>query len=131
MTESAVVSDTSVMIENIKKLKENGFIIEMDDFGTGYSSLHMVSSLPIDALKIDMSFIKNIMTSSKDKRMVEIILQIAKLLKAKTIAEGVETLNQVNALRRMGVDIIQGYHFSMPLPIDEFNAKYIINKFEK
>ena len=131
VTESAVVSDTSVMIENIKKLKENGFIIEMDDFGTGYSSLHMVSSLPIDALKIDMSFIKNIMTSSKDKRMVEIILQIAKLLKAKTIAEGVETLNQVNALRRMGVDIIQGYHFSMPLPIDEFNAKYIINKFEK
>ena len=131
VTESAVVSDTSVMVENIKKLKENGFIIEMDDFGTGYSSLHMVSSLPIDALKIDMSFIKNIMTSSKDKRMVEIILQIAKLLKAKTIAEGVETLNQVNALRRMGVDIIQGYHFSMPLPIDEFNAKYIINKFEK
>ena len=131
VTESAVVSDTSVMMENVKKLKENGFIIEMDDFGTGYSSLHMVSSLPIDALKIDMSFIKNIMTSSKDKRMVEIILQIAKLLKAKTIAEGVETINQVNALRRMGVDIIQGYHFSPPLPIDEFNEKYIINKFEK
>ena len=131
VTESAVVSDTSVMMENVKKLKDSGFIIEMDDFGTGYSSLHMVSSLPIDALKIDMSFIKNIMTSSKDKRMVEIILQIAKLLKAKTIAEGVETLNQVNALRRMGIDIIQGYHFSKPLPIDEFNEKYIINKFEK
>ena len=125
VTESAVVSDTTQVINNVQKLKDSGFIIEMDDFGTGYSSLNMVSSLPLDALKIDMSFIRNLLSSHKDKMMVQIILEIAKLLSAKTIAEGVENLEQVNTLKEMGVDIIQGYYFSKPLPINEFNEKYM------
>ena len=125
VTESAVVSDTTQIMKNVNLLKDRGFIIEMDDFGTGYSSLNMVSALPLDALKIDMSFIRNILSSEKDKKMVEIILQIAKLLNAKTIAEGVESLEQVKILKRMGVDIIQGYYFSKPLPVDEFNEKYL------
>ena len=125
VTESAVVSDTTQIMKNVNQLKDRGFIIEMDDFGTGYSSLNMVSALPLDALKIDMSFIRNILSSEKDKKMVEIILQIAKLLNAKTIAEGVESLEQVKILKRMGVDIIQGYYFSKPLPVDEFNEKYL------
>ena len=128
VTESAVVSDTTQIMKNVNQLKDKGFIIEMDDFGTGYSSLHMVSALPLDALKIDMSFIRNILSSNKDKKMVEIILQIARLLNAKTIAEGVESIEQVRILKRMGVDIIQGYYFSKPLPVDEFNEKYLRGK---
>ena len=128
VTESAVVSDTSEILKNVKILKEKGFIIEMDDFGTGYSSMHMVSTLPLDALKIDMVFISNLLSSEKDKRMVQIILEIAKLLNAKTIAEGVENKEQLDLLKEMGIDMVQGYYFSKPLPISEFNKKYFENK---
>ena len=100
----------------------------MDDFGTGYSSMHMVSTLPLDALKIDMVFISNLLSSEKDKRMVQIILEIAKLLNAKTIAEGVENKEQLDLLKEMGIDMVQGYYFSKPLPISEFNKKYFENK---
>ena len=127
VTESAVVSDTSQIMKNVKVLKEKGFTIEMDDFGTGYSSMHMVSNLPLDALKIDMIFISNLLSSNKDKRMVQIILEIAKLLNAKTIAEGVESKEQLELLKEMGIDIAQGYYFSEPLPINEFNKKYLEN----
>ena len=125
VTESAAVGDTAQIMKNVKELQKKGFVIEMDDFGTGYSSLHMVSALPLDALKIDMSFIRNLFSSEKDKRMVQIILEIAKLLNAKTVAEGVENIEQVKLLKEMGVDIIQGYYFSKPLPVDEFNDKYM------
>ena len=127
VTESAVVSDTNQIMENVKVLKDQGFIIEMDDFGTGYSSMHMVSNLPLDALKIDMIFINNLLSSNKDKKMVQIILEIAKLMNAKTIAEGVETNEQLTLLKEMGVDIAQGYYFSEPIPIEEFNRKYLEN----
>lgn len=125
VTESAVVSDTSQIMKNVKVLKEKGFTIELDDFGTGYSSMHMVSNLPLDALKIDMVFISNLLSSDKDKRMVQIILEIARLLNAKTIAEGVESKEQLVLLKEMGIDIAQGYYFSVPLPIPDFNKKYL------
>lgn len=125
VTESAAVGDTDQIMKNVKELQKKGFVIEMDDFGTGYSSLHMVSALPLDALKIDMSFIRNLFSSEKDKRMVQVILEIAKLLNAKTVAEGVENIEQVKLLKEMGVDIIQGYYFSKPLPVEEFNDKYM------
>ena len=85
----------------------------------------MVSSLPLDGLKIDRSFIRNIFSSDKAKRMVQIILEIAKLLSLKTIAEGVESIEQINILKEMGVGILQGFYFSKPIPIEEFNSRYM------
>ena len=92
----------------------------MDDFGSGYSSLNMLTSLPIDALKLDMKFIRNICENKKDSRLVEIMIQIARLLEVPVIAEGVETKEQMELLKSIGCDIIQGYYFSKPLPPEEF-----------
>ena len=92
----------------------------MDDFGTGYSSLNMISTLPIDALKLDMQFIRNAFKDGGDTRLIEVIIDIADYLRVPVIAEGVETEEQLNALKAMGCDIVQGYYFSKPVPPEEF-----------
>ena len=78
--------------------------------------------MPIDVLKIDMKFVRNIETSATDMRLVKLIIDIAQYLKVKTVAEGVETEGQLNLLRRAGCDLVQGYYFSRPVPADEFEA---------
>lgn len=120
VTESAYTENAKKLLDVISGLREIGFQIEMDDFGSGYSSLNMLSEMPVDVLKIDMKFVRNIETSETDRRLVQLILDIARYLKAKTIAEGAETETQVNLLREFGVDLVQGYYFSRPLPADEF-----------
>ena len=125
ITESAYSDEPELIAKRVTELSEKGFLLEMDDFGSGYSSLGMVTSLPVNVLKIDMAFIRQMLTSSKDKKMVEIIIEIANFLKLKTVAEGVENDEQLNALKQMGCDIVQGYYFSKPLPVDEFTEKYI------
>lgn len=124
ITESAYTQDSVQIIDVVKKLRENGFHIEMDDFGTGYSSLNMISTLPIDALKLDMQFIRSAFQEGGNTRMMEIIIDIADFLGVPSIAEGVETEEQMKALRMMGCDIVQGYYFSKPVPADEF-TKFI------
>ena len=94
----------------------------MDDFGSGYSSLGMLTTLPIDALKLDMSFIKGICENVKNARLVGIMIDMARLLEVPVIAEGVETKEQMELLKKLGCDIIQGYYFSKPLPPEEFGA---------
>ena len=120
ITESAYTDSSQEIIDTVKGLRNNGFKIEMDDFGSGYSSLNMLTSLPIDALKLDMKFIRNICENKKDSRLVEIMIQIARLLEVPVIAEGVETKEQMELLKSIGCDIIQGYYFSKPLPPVEF-----------
>ena len=120
ITESAYTDNSQEIIDTVKGLRQNGFKIEMDDFGSGYSSLNMLTSLPIDALKLDMKFIRNICQNTKDARLVEIMIQIARLLEVPVIAEGVETKEQMELLKSIGCDIIQGYYFSKPLPAEEF-----------
>ena len=120
ITESAYTDSSQEIIDTVKGLRNNGFKIEMDDFGSGYSSLNMLTSLPIDALKLDMTFIRNICENKKDSRLVEIMIQIARLLEVPVIAEGVETKEQMELLKSIGCDIIQGYYFSKPLPPEEF-----------
>ena len=129
ITESAYTNDSAQIIEVALKLRELGFSIEMDDFGTGYSSLNMISELPIDVLKLDMVFVKNAYEKKKDTKIVEFILDIAKYLSVPVIAEGVETKEQVDSLKELGCDIIQGYYFSKPIPSLEFE-KFIINRKE-
>ena len=101
-------------------LRDAGFKVEMDDFGKGYSSLNMLTSLPIDALKLDMAFIKDIAENNKEMSMVEFILEIARFLGVPVIAEGVENSEQYLLLKKAGCDIIQGYYFSKPVSAAEF-----------
>ncbi|WP_028505096.1 EAL domain-containing response regulator [Ruminococcus sp. FC2018] len=122
ITETAYTDDSDQIIEAVKKLRKCGFRIEMDDFGSGYSSLNMLTSLPIDALKLDMKFIRGICESEKNERLVGIMIDIARLLEVPVIAEGVETKEQMELLKKLGCDIIQGYYFSKPLPPEEFGA---------
>ena len=122
VTESAYTDNADQMIALIKRLRERGFEIEMDDFGSGYSSLNMLSAMPLDVLKMDMKFIRNIEHSEKDLRLIQLVLDIAKYLKVPVVAEGVETEKQMHLLRDAGCDLVQGYYFSRPLPPDEFEA---------
>ncbi len=119
VTESAYTEDSDRIIEVVNRLRSLGLKIEMDDFGTGYSSLNMLSSLPIDVLKLDMGFIRNIENSEKDLKMVELIMDIAGYLNLRVVAEGVETEEQYKLLKKTGVHLIQGYYFSKPLPAEE------------
>ena len=122
ITESAYTNDSAQIIGKVEELRRAGFCIEMDDFGTGYSSLSMISNLPIDVLKLDMQFIRNAFSGSRDMRMVEVIIEIADSLSVPIVAEGVETEEQMHALKAMGCDIVQGYFFSKPVSAKEFTA---------
>ena len=128
ITESAYTEDSEQIVEKVTRLRKLGFCIEMDDFGSGYSSLNMLSTLPIDALKLDMQFIRNAFKERKDTRLLEVMMQLAESFDVPTIAEGVETAEQVFTLKTMGCDIIQGYYFSRPLPAAEFEAFLLENK---
>ncbi len=121
ITESAYTEDSEQMISTVRELREMGFRIEMDDFGTGYFSLGMLSNLPIDVLKLDMSFVRSAFGESWDVRMIELIIDIADYLHAPVVAEGVETEEQYMGLKAMGCDYVQGYYFSRPVPAKEFD----------
>ena len=124
VTESAYAEDESAVVGIVSNLRELGFRIEMDDFGSGYSSLNMLSEMPIDTLKLDMRFVKNLTAGSKGLRMIELVVGVAKFLEAQVIAEGVETAEQVELLRGCGCDMVQGYYFSKPVPPEDF-ARFI------
>lgn len=120
ITESAYNDNPKYLIEVVNKLRDLGFEIEMDDFGSGYSSLNALSSLPIDVLKMDMKFVRNIEVNETDLKLVMIILDIAKYLNVPVVAEGVETIGQLELLKEAGCKLVQGYYFSKPLPLNEF-----------
>ena len=127
ITESAYTDNATQIINTVKHLRKLGFRIEMDDFGTGYSSLNMLSMLPIDALKLDMKFIRTAFSGRRDTRMIELIIDIAEYLKVPVIAEGVETEEQLTTLKTLGCDVVQGYYFSKPVPAEEFES-FILQK---
>ena len=120
ITESAYTQNSEQIISTVNQLRELGFRVEMDDFGTGYSSLNMISTLPIDALKLDMQFIRAAFNERRDTRMIEVIIDIADYLAVPVIAEGVETKEQLDALKSMGCDLVQGFYFSRPVPAEEY-----------
>lgn len=122
ITESAYTQDAHQIISTVHRLRDAGFVIEMDDFGSGYSSLNMISTLPIDMLKLDMAFIRNAFSGKGNMKMLKVIVDIAESLGVPMIAEGVETREQMLALKDMGCDIVQGYYFSRPVPPEEFEA---------
>lgn len=124
VTESLLEDNMNRLIEKLEKLRNCGYKIELDDFGAGYSSINFLSQLPIDVVKLDMSFMRDI-EDDKRKSVLETCINLAKRLGYKTVSEGVETDEQLELLKLFGADIIQGYYFSKPLPEDDFE-KYLV-----
>ena len=120
VTESAYSENMNRLVEVIENLRNKGFRIEVDDFGAGYSSLNMITTIPVDILKIDMSFVRNMEKDERNLKLVNIIIDIAKFLKIPSVAEGVETESQLDTLKKMGCEIIQGFYFSKPVPPMDF-----------
>lgn len=122
ITESYAMQDVEFTLATLRALKKNGVRISIDDFGTGYSSLGCLKEFPIDTLKIDRSFVKDLAWSQTDAAIASAIVVLAHHLNLDVVAEGVEQEAELNILRRCGCDKIQGYLFSRPLPTVEFEA---------
>ncbi len=116
LTESVATGNPAAAIAMMGRLHALGVRLSIDDFGTGYSSLNYLKRFPIHTLKIDQSFVRDISTDADDRAIVQAIVQLARALKLSTIAEGVETSDQAEFLRRQGCDMVQGYHYCKPLP---------------
>jgi diguanylate cyclase (GGDEF)-like protein len=120
ITEGALTGDSSAVISKLKMLRSAGINIAIDDFGTGYSSLSRLAHLPIDTLKIDRSFISEMTADARSKRLVSIIVSIARAFNLVVVAEGVESQEQLDTLWQLGCDQSQGYLHSKPLPAQQF-----------
>ena len=107
------------MSRTLQRCREAGFQIELDDFGTGYSSLNALGSMPLDVVKLDQSFMRD-MTDRRRLRVLEACVSLAQSLGLRTVAEGVETLPQLQLVARVGCDAVQGYYHSRPIPADAF-----------
>ena len=123
LTESMLLEDIDAMIEKMTALQSIGIGFELDDFGTGYSSLQYLKRLPIEQLKIDQSFVRDLAMDDSDKAIVRTIINMAHSLNMKVIAEGVETAEQWAFLKSHGCDHYQGYYFSRPEPIEAFETR--------
>ena len=120
ITESAYIANQKDMVKRITKLRELGYEIAMDDFGSGYSSLNSLKDIPIDILKLDMGFLEGKNNQKKGNSIIEYIIQMAKAINMKTVAEGVETIEQADLITDYGCDVIQGYYYARPMPEREF-----------
>ena len=128
LTESAGYDNTDHMIRILEELQAEGFKISMDDFGTGYSSLSLLTRMPLNTLKIDKSFVDNVSTDrerEEDIIVIRHIISLAKELGFTCLAEGAESKNQVDRLRELGCEVIQGYYYSKPIAISEYEKKYL------
>ncbi len=120
ITESAYTEKPREFITLVSNLQERGFELLMDDFGSGYSSLNMLKEMPIDTLKIDMQFMEELSSSQRAGNILISIVRMARLLQISTVAEGIETREQLEFLQNVGCDKIQGYYFAKPLMIEEY-----------
>ena len=119
ITESALMSDYEAAMQAIASMKDKGFVIALDDFGTGYSSLKYLKDFPIDILKIDKSFVKDIGLNSANEGIILAILRMAESLNIDCVAEGIETEAQVSFFKAQGCEYLQGFYYSKPIPASE------------
>lgn len=120
LTETAAVAGAGVVIDAIKRLHELGYTVEMDDFGSGYSSLNVLKDIDFDVLKLDLKFIGGAIGNERGGTILSSVVRMAKWLKLPVIAEGVENVEQADFLKSVGCDYIQGYLYSKPIPVDEY-----------
>jgi len=125
ITESILLKDFDKSVRLLTVIRELGIKIALDDFGTGYSSLSYLKQLPINTLKIDKSFIDNILTNEREKAILDGIVQLAQKIDLVVIAEGAEIKEQINLLKKMGCNQIQGYYFSKPLPASDIEEMFL------
>lgn len=125
VTENVLIEDIKTVMPLLNSLRECGFGLSLDDFGTGYSSLRYLNSLPITELKIDKSFVDNILSDSQTQMLVRSILAIGNFSHITVVAEGVETQEQAQWIKAHNCDYIQGFFYSKPLPINELEKKYL------
>ena len=122
VTEYLLLEQTEIVIEKLNQLRNMGITVSIDDFGTGYSSLSYLKRLPVDTLKVDQSFVFEMTENDEDKAIVQTVLAMAKTLKLKTVAEGVESAEHLDLLKQFGCDQYQGYYFSKPIDPEDFEA---------
>ena len=122
LTESAYTENPNQIIATVDRLRKVGFIVEMDDFGSGYSSLNMLNQMNLDVLKLDMKFIQTETAKPAEKGIMRFVVNLARWLNLSVVAEGVETRIQLDRLREVGCDYVQGYYFSKPLPVSSFES---------
>ncbi len=119
ITETFLMENFNIILDKLNLLKSRGILIHLDDFGTGYSSMQYIQELPIDTIKVDRAFIKDIASSKPSKAITRTIINLAKLLNLEVIAEGVETQDQSTILKQLGATLIQGYLISRPVPFQQ------------
>ncbi len=122
ITETVMMTDEEKRIRILDQLREDGFIVEMDDFGSGYSSMNLLKDIHIDVLKIDMAFLKKSENDQKAKTILHSIIHMSDALGITALTEGVESEDQYLTLTGMGCSLFQGYYFSKPVPVEEFEA---------
>ena len=125
ITESLIIEDVNHSIVSLLAIRALGVTIAIDDFGTGFSSLSYLAKLPVDTLKIDRSFIVDMVSGADGLMLVSVIVNLAHALKLNVVAEGVETEEQLRQLRILHCDEMQGYLYGKPLPAEIFEAKYL------
>lgn len=131
ITESITIKNEEEAFAILSQIKSMGIDIAIDDFGTGYSSFSYLKKFPADKVKIDQSFIREIHTSPQDAAIVEAIIQLAHHLGFLVVAEGVEKPEQIEVLKEIGCDYVQGYYYSRPLPAKEFEEQFLKNTREE
>ena len=124
ITEGAYTENPDQIVDTVSRLRDLGFVIEMDDFGSGYSSLNMLNRMSLDILKLDMKFIQSETAKPVNQGILRFIMGLARWMNLGVVAEGVETLEQLERLREIGCDFVQGYYFSKPLPQKEFEQLF-------
>jgi len=127
ITETAGIEQINSLMDNLNNLKKNDISLSLDDYGTGYSNLNYVVTMPVEIIKFDKKMTDEYFAGSKAKFVMDYSIRMFKAMDLKIVSEGVETKNQFDALAKLGVDYIQGFYFSKPLPIDEF-VKFINEK---
>ena len=120
ITESIAMHNAELSLGIMRRLKEMGISISIDDFGTGYSSLSYLKRFPIDTVKIDQNFIRDLSRDSNDGAIISAVISMARALKLRVVAEGVETEEQLAFLLRQHCEVIQGFLYSRPVPAEEF-----------
>ena len=125
LTESTLFDEPERLLQLMRRIREMGMRLSMDDFGSGYSSLNLLKDMPMDILKLDRQFLLTENDSRRGRLVVSGIVRMAKDLALEVVAEGVETLEQADFLQGIGCDVAQGFAFDCPIPIPDFEARWV------
>lgn len=122
-----MMKDVDRQRQIISRLRQAGFCVQMDDFGSGSSSLSILQQLKVDALKLDVGFIRTTLSGENGARVLQHVVLMAGDLNADLVVEGVETLSQLQLLQQLGCTVFQGYYFARPMPVSEFEQRYFFS----